>query len=61
MDIVYLFNYCVCQFSVLLINSQSYFLLCFLTRFPGVPSEIQEEKGVKYQFQVFKRETGDEV
>ncbi|KAI4825066.1 hypothetical protein KUCAC02_020765 [Chaenocephalus aceratus] len=29
--------------------------------FPGVPTEIQEEKGVKYQFQVFKRETGNKV
>ncbi|XP_029010120.1 zgc:153031 isoform X2 [Betta splendens] len=24
-------------------------------RFPGIPSEIQEENGIKYKFQVFKR------
>ncbi|XP_029910057.1 dihydrofolate reductase [Myripristis murdjan] len=29
-------------------------------RFPGVPSEIQEENGIKYKFQVFKREICDE-
>nr|XP_040019033.1 zgc:153031 [Gasterosteus aculeatus aculeatus] len=29
--------------------------------FPGVPSEIQEENGIKYKFQVFKKETGDAV
>ncbi|XP_029289979.1 dihydrofolate reductase [Cottoperca gobio] len=29
--------------------------------FPGVPSEIQEENGIKYKFQVFKRESGDAV
>ncbi|CAK6960111.1 zgc:153031 [Scomber scombrus] len=30
-------------------------------RFPGVPSGIQEENGIKYKFQVFKKETGDAV
>ncbi|XP_042268074.1 zgc:153031 [Thunnus thynnus] len=30
-------------------------------RFPGVPSEIQEENGIKYKFQVFKKETGEAV
>ncbi|XP_041650861.1 zgc:153031 [Cheilinus undulatus] len=30
-------------------------------RFPGVPSEIQEEDGIKYRFRVFQRETADEV
>ncbi|XP_040024066.2 dihydrofolate reductase-like [Gasterosteus aculeatus] len=29
--------------------------------FPGVPSEIQEENGIKYKFQVFKKETSDAV
>ncbi|XP_037307998.2 zgc:153031 [Pungitius pungitius] len=29
--------------------------------FPGVPSEIQEENGIKYKCQVFKKETGDAV
>ncbi|XP_029991582.1 dihydrofolate reductase [Sphaeramia orbicularis] len=28
-------------------------------RFPGVPNEVQEENGIKYKFQVFKRETVD--
>lgn len=28
------------------------------TRFPGVPSEIQEENGIKYKFQVFKKKAG---
>lgn len=37
------------------------FLSRFQTRFPGVPSEIQEENGIKYKFQVFKKETGDAV
>ncbi|XP_036440972.1 dihydrofolate reductase [Colossoma macropomum] len=26
------------------------------SRFPGVPDEIQEENGIKFQFQVFKKE-----
>ncbi|XP_047452589.1 zgc:153031 [Mugil cephalus] len=30
-------------------------------RFPGVPSEIQEENGIQYKFQVFKKETADAV
>ncbi|KAM3870070.1 dihydrofolate reductase [Diretmus argenteus] len=30
-------------------------------RFPGVPSEIQEENGIKYKFQVFKRDISDAV
>ncbi|XP_071360616.1 dihydrofolate reductase [Trachinotus anak] len=30
-------------------------------RFPGVPSGIQEENGIKYKFQVFKKEIGDAV
>ncbi|CAJ1057136.1 dihydrofolate reductase isoform X1 [Xyrichtys novacula] len=30
-------------------------------RFPGVPSKIQEENGIKYRFQVFKKETADAV
>uniref|UniRef100_UPI0037E9A584 dihydrofolate reductase n=1 Tax=Semicossyphus pulcher TaxID=241346 RepID=UPI0037E9A584 len=30
-------------------------------RFPGVPSKIQEENGIKYKFQVFKKETCDAV
>uniref|UniRef100_A0A3Q0RFK0 dihydrofolate reductase n=1 Tax=Amphilophus citrinellus TaxID=61819 RepID=A0A3Q0RFK0_AMPCI len=29
--------------------------------FPGVPSEIQEENGIKYKYQVFKRDTADTV
>jgi len=29
--------------------------------FPDVPSGIQEENGIKYRFQVFKKETGDAV
>ncbi|KAF3689049.1 Dihydrofolate reductase [Channa argus] len=29
-------------------------------RFPGVTSEIQEEKGIKYKFQVYKKEIGDD-
>ncbi|XP_068579157.1 zgc:153031 [Cebidichthys violaceus] len=29
--------------------------------FPGVPTGIQEENGIKYKFQVFKRVTGDAV
>lgn len=28
-------------------------------RHPGVPSEIQEENGIKYKYQVFKKETVD--
>ncbi|KAM4618186.1 dihydrofolate reductase [Polymixia lowei] len=28
-------------------------------RFPGVPNEIQEENGIKYKFQVFKKEICD--
>ncbi|XP_028264062.1 dihydrofolate reductase [Parambassis ranga] len=30
-------------------------------RFPGVPNEIQEENGIKYKYQVFKREAVDTV
>ncbi|XP_026221800.1 dihydrofolate reductase [Anabas testudineus] len=30
-------------------------------RFPGVPSVIQEENGIKYKFQVYKKEIGDAV
>ncbi|KAK2842010.1 hypothetical protein Q5P01_012210 [Channa striata] len=30
-------------------------------RFPGVPSELQEEKGIKYKFQVFKKKIDDTV
>ncbi|KAM7002913.1 dihydrofolate reductase [Tautogolabrus adspersus] len=30
-------------------------------RFPGVPSKIQEENGVKYKFRVFKKESADVV
>lgn len=30
-------------------------------KFPGVPNEIQEECGIQYKFQVFKRETADGV
>uniref|UniRef100_A0A4W6EU18 dihydrofolate reductase n=1 Tax=Lates calcarifer TaxID=8187 RepID=A0A4W6EU18_LATCA len=30
-------------------------------RFPDVPSGVQEENGVKYKFQVFKKETGNGV
>ncbi|KAI3371539.1 hypothetical protein L3Q82_024121 [Scortum barcoo] len=29
------------------------------SRFPGVPSGIQEENGIKYKFQVFKKEVDD--
>ncbi|XP_004570854.1 dihydrofolate reductase [Maylandia zebra] len=29
--------------------------------FPGVPSEIQEENGIKFKYQVFKRDTADTV
>ncbi|XP_071379799.1 dihydrofolate reductase-like [Centroberyx affinis] len=29
-------------------------------RFPGVPSEVQEENGIKYKFQVFKKEICEE-
>lgn len=35
---------------------QSLFLL--QDTFPGVPSEIQEENGIKYKFQVFKKKAG---
>lgn len=30
-------------------------------RFPGVPDKIQEENGIKFKFQVFKREAADVV
>ncbi|XP_074532957.1 dihydrofolate reductase [Halichoeres trimaculatus] len=30
-------------------------------RFPGVPGKIQEENGIKYRFQVFKRQAADAV
>ncbi|XP_034541456.1 dihydrofolate reductase isoform X2 [Notolabrus celidotus] len=30
-------------------------------RFPGVPNKIQEENGIKYRFQVFKKETAEAV
>nr|XP_019957670.1 PREDICTED: dihydrofolate reductase-like [Paralichthys olivaceus] len=30
-------------------------------RFPHVPSDIQEEKGIQYKFQVFKKSIGDAV
>ncbi|KAM9377796.1 dihydrofolate reductase [Pholidichthys leucotaenia] len=29
--------------------------------FPGVPGEVQEENGIKYKFQVYKRETDEAV
>lgn len=41
-------------------NSQNIFFCRFQIRFPGVPSVIQEEKGVKYKFQVYKK-IGDAV
>lgn len=37
------------------------FSFCFQTSFPDVPSGIQEENGIKYKFQVFKKEMGDAV
>ena len=42
-------------------NSQNFFSFCFQYRYPHVPSGIQEEKGIKYKFQVFKKVIGDEV
>ncbi|XP_013872027.1 dihydrofolate reductase [Austrofundulus limnaeus] len=30
-------------------------------RFPDVPSDIQEENGIKFKYQVFKKETADAV
>lgn len=47
--------------SVVFVLINLFSLSCFQIRFPGVPSEIQEENGIKFKYQVFKRDTADTV
>ena len=45
------------EIDVLFHNLNQYGWFCLhYCRFPGVPSEIQEENGVKYKYEVYKKD-----